>query len=367
MQMSNQAKREKIHSYLMNAKKNNLPTDAYLQVGYTCNAKCVMCEIWKDPYLGEKKHLKKIIDKISDLHFDWITLWGGEPLIHPDIEEFIKYSKEKNLKLQIITNGTLLSSHVQIICEYVDNLVVSIDSGIPEIHDAIRGKMNAWNNIVCGLKEILSHRKHPNVEIDCTILNENAETLASIIELSKDLGGVFVDFDPVQINGVGNNHSYKLSAGIHGLENSQKLAEKYGIEITSKEKIEMIKKYLNHEPIHIPCFSYCKDLLISPKGDVYTCWTVSDIVGNILDTDFVDTWHNALKKNLKVLTGEKPECLNCGFSHSRMPDEGYADIVIEANIARLNTIVSSPVLDKNRRIITLIGDGDAIMSVEKIT
>ncbi len=344
MQMSNEAKIEKIHSYLMNAKKNGLPTDAYLQVGYTCNAKCVMCEIWKHPYLGDTKLLKKIIDKISDLHFDWITLWGGEPLIHPDIEEFITYSKEKGLKLQIINNGTLLSNHVHSICEYVDNLVVSIDSGIPEIHDTIRGKKNAWNAIVYGLKEILSQRKHPLAEIDCTILNENAETLASILELSRDLGGVFVDFDPAQINGVGNNHTYKLSAGIHGLENSQKLAEKYGIEITSREKIEIIKKYLNNEPIHTPCYSYCKDLLISPKGDVYTCWTISELIGNILDIGFVDTWHDSLKKNLKVLTGERPECLTCGFSHSRMPDDGYADIVMGANMARLNRIVSSPVL-----------------------
>ena len=138
MQMNENSKYDKMKLYVENAKQNSIPKDAYLQVNFACNAKCVMCDIWKNPYIGKKDTLISIINKLSDLNFEWVTLWGGEPLLHPDIDELIIYAKNKNLKVQIITNGSLLNNHIEVVSKYVDNLVVSIDSGLPEIHDKIR-------------------------------------------------------------------------------------------------------------------------------------------------------------------------------------------------------------------------------------
>ncbi|NCP71943.1 radical SAM protein [archaeon] len=138
MQMNESSKYDKMKLYVENAKNNSIPTDAYLQVNFACNAKCVMCNIWKNPYMGEKETLLSIINKLSDLNFKWVTLWGGEPLLHPNIDDLIIHAKNKNLKVQIITNGSLLNNHVDVVSNFVDNLVVSIDSGFPEIHDKIR-------------------------------------------------------------------------------------------------------------------------------------------------------------------------------------------------------------------------------------
>ncbi len=193
---------------------------------------------------------------------------------------------------------------------------------------------------VNGIKELLAKEKHPNIEIDCTILNENISSLESIVKLSKDLGGVFVDFDPVQILGVGNNSKYKFQSDISGVFKMQELAKKYNIEITSPEKMKLIEKYLKNQNIVMPCYSYCKDMLISPKGDVHTCWTIGEVIGNVLDNDFVNLWYKALAKNKDVLTGNKKECFGCGFSHSRMPDVGYSHIVEKANQIRLAHIES---------------------------
>jgi len=336
--MNESNKLKKIKLYLENAKKNELPKDAYLQVGYSCNAKCIMCDIWKTPFLGDSKTLYSIINKLFELDFEWITFWGGEPFLHPLIDDLIVHAKKKNLKVQIITNGSLIKEHIDVICNYVDNLVVSIDSGIPEIHDKIRNTPGIFYKATNGIKELLKKNKHPNIEIDCTILNENIDTLENIVELSNNLGKIFIDFDPVQILGVGNNSKYEFKSNISGLYNAKKLAEEYGIEITSKERMKLIEKYLKKERIIMPCYSYCKDLLISPKGEVYACWTIGDIVGNILDENFVQEWKNGLFKYKSILTGNKKECYNCGFSHSRMPDKTYLKIVKEANNIRLRNL-----------------------------
>ncbi len=338
MQMNENNKLKKMELYLENAKNNGLPKDAYLQVGYSCNAKCIMCNIWKNPFIGDIDVLYSIINKLSELNFEWITFWGGEPLLHPLIDDLIIFAKKKNLKVQIITNGSLIKDHIDIICNLVDNLVVSIDSGLPEIHDKIRNTKGIYYQATEGIKELLKENKHPNIELDCTILNENIDTLESIVELSNNLGKIFIDFDPVQISGVGNNSKYEFQSNISGLFNAKKLAEDYGIEITSKERMNLIEKYLKKEKIVMPCYSYCKDLLISPKGDVYACWTIGDIIGNILDDNFVQEWNNGLFNHKNILTGHKKECYNCGFSHSRMPDKAYLKIVKKANKIRLRNI-----------------------------
>lgn len=338
MQMDKTTKERRINTYLLNAVVNGLPKDAYLQVGYACNGRCLMCDIWKTPILGDKMLLIDVVVKLARSGFEGITFWGGEPLLHPNIDELMYVSKQQGLSLQIITNGALIQQHMGAICDYVDNLVVSIDSGIPLVHDRIRGRENMYLKAVQGISSLLTQPTRPHLEIDCTILNENIHTLTSVVELSHQLGGVFIDFDPTQVYGVGNNRNYKLNAPAQGIDDAVLLAAEYDIEITSMEKIELIKAYLRHELILYPCYSYCKDLLINPFGEVHTCWTIGEIIGNILDESFQERWLNALQKNKFVLVGKKQECYRCGFSHSRMPDKGYNEIVKEANMIRLSKL-----------------------------
>ncbi|MFA5796514.1 MAG: radical SAM protein [Candidatus Woesearchaeota archaeon] len=331
--MDESEKSKRINAYLENAKQNGLPKDAYLQIIHSCNAKCVMCTIWKKPLVGNYKTLIAIIDSLKNLNFEWITLWGGEPLLHPNIVNLMKYVKDVGLQLQVITNGAYLKKYAPDIALYVDNLVVSLDSGIASIHNSVRG-IDIFDDAVNGIKEIQKISSSTPIEIDCTVLNENSTTLKSIILLSKELNSLFVDFDPAQIVGVGNNSSYILVVSEKEIDDMMLLAKQQGVMITSEEKILLIKKYIKKEPIIMPCYSYCKDLLISPNGNVFTCWTISDIIGNILDTNFSSKWFAALKKNKEVLLGNKKNCFNCGFSHSRMPDDKYARVVINANKLR---------------------------------
>ena len=245
--------------------------------------------------------------------------------------------KDENMKLQIITNGSLISNNINFISKYVDNIVVSIDSGIPYIHNHIRGK-DLFNKTLNGIKLLQQYNTAPSIEIDTTVLNENIDTLSSVITLSNSLGKLFVDFDPVQINGVGNNEHYLINMSLIGLNEAITKARLLGVEITSPERIELIKQYLKGEDIHEPCYSYCKDMLINPEGEIHTCWTINKIIGNVLDVDFKEKWFNSLKNNKNVLIGEKKECYKCGFSHSRMPDKGFTDIVSQANKKRFEQI-----------------------------
>ena len=80
-----------------------------------CNLKCQCCDnfsaIAQEEFL-DKKTFSKDIKRMSEL-FDikWFRLLGGEPLLHPNIDFFIKESRKyfPNSEIRLTTNGILLT------------------------------------------------------------------------------------------------------------------------------------------------------------------------------------------------------------------------------------------------------------------
>lgn len=81
----------------------------------SCNLRCKMCRFVEsgDVLTSQKDALpletwKEIVDDLAHYR-PYITLTGGEPFIHPDAGELIKYIKERRMRCTVTTNGTLLA------------------------------------------------------------------------------------------------------------------------------------------------------------------------------------------------------------------------------------------------------------------
>jgi len=86
-------------------------TGFFIELTNVCNFNCRYCT--NDKMTREKGFMplataKRIIDEISEKKISsWICLHlMGEPTLHPNLFEIIKYSNEKNLDVSLITNGT---------------------------------------------------------------------------------------------------------------------------------------------------------------------------------------------------------------------------------------------------------------------
>src|SRR6202047_5620792 len=75
-----------------------------------CNLACTYCNEFDDfskPVpLGE---MKKRLDILADMGTSITTISGGEPLMHPDLEEIIQHIRRRGMIAGMITNGFLLS------------------------------------------------------------------------------------------------------------------------------------------------------------------------------------------------------------------------------------------------------------------
>lgn len=100
-----------------------------------CNLACAYCNEFdniSDPVPTEQMFRR--IDRLSDLGTTIITLSGGEPTLHPDLDLIIRRIREREIIATLITNGLLLTpdrirrlNHAGL-----DYLQMSIDNLVPD-------------------------------------------------------------------------------------------------------------------------------------------------------------------------------------------------------------------------------------------
>jgi len=104
-------------SYIFKKQKvSYLPIRLWVETSSRCNLKCRLC-VNKDMPINMKgemnfKLYKKIIDEVKDYIFDVNLFHRGEPLLHPEIVEMIKYASKNNIKTRLHTNGVLLNPEI---------------------------------------------------------------------------------------------------------------------------------------------------------------------------------------------------------------------------------------------------------------
>jgi len=82
----------------------------YIEITNVCNLSCSFCpQTCREPEFMSIETFSKILDQIKP-HTDYIYFHvKGEPLLHPKLDEFLDLSYEKGFKVNITTNGTLIS------------------------------------------------------------------------------------------------------------------------------------------------------------------------------------------------------------------------------------------------------------------
>ena len=118
---------------------HKFPLNIMLSVTDHCPSRCSYCQIPKRGYPGPStRQLLEIIDQAAELGTQRLGLWGGEPLIRPDIGKIIERAKEKGMYVTMDSNGYLLPERIDEISG-LDHLVIALD-GPREAHDANREK-----------------------------------------------------------------------------------------------------------------------------------------------------------------------------------------------------------------------------------
>jgi radical SAM protein with 4Fe4S-binding SPASM domain len=140
---------------------------------------------------------KQIIDLNPELERIYLTNWG-EPLIHPEIVQMIRYTHAKGKHSAITTNGTTLSKELsrELIESGLDLLKISVD-GNKETYQKIRG--HSYERIESDIMEFLDIRnrlgKKPWVEVSMLVFEDTQEEIEQFLKKWTPIAD-FVNLQP---------------------------------------------------------------------------------------------------------------------------------------------------------------------------
>lgn len=184
-------------------------TKVYIEPTVACNLDCITCfrNSWDQPIgqMSEETFEQflaglKALDPIPNVYFGGI----GEPLFHPRTVEWIARVKSLGAKVELITNGTILTEKVsrKLIDTGLDTLWVSIDGATPETYADVR--LGAELPLILdNLKRLYRMRKKghfptPEIGVAFVAMKRNITDLPNIIKMGHTFGARYYSVSNVQ-------------------------------------------------------------------------------------------------------------------------------------------------------------------------
>jgi len=175
----------------------------YLTEG--CNLRCRHC--WLAPkYLGPSKPVpaldvdlfRDIIAQAKPLGLGTVKLTGGEPLLHPRIDEILDVIIEEDLRLTVETNGVLCTPALAAKMKSAKRpfVSVSVDGADAETHEWVRGVKGSFDEAVEGIRNLAAAGFRPQVIM--SVMRRNQDQLEDVVRRAEEWGAGSVKFNLVQ-------------------------------------------------------------------------------------------------------------------------------------------------------------------------
>ena len=190
---------------------------AKIDTGKFCNRSCFFCYYYKE--LDSKDFLTPfnaglLAGYLLDKGIREIELSGGEPTVHPKIEQIVGTIKEefqkRNLppKISIVSNGSFNREKLELLSD-INEWLISIH-GEEVVHDDIVGKTNSYKRIVENIDYMLNSKSINTIirlnfvvtTVDAKLLDPKAKDGAVVSNLTENISRILKEYlkKGIQIN-----------------------------------------------------------------------------------------------------------------------------------------------------------------------
>jgi radical SAM protein with 4Fe4S-binding SPASM domain len=266
-----------------------------LQVLYTCNFKCRICDFWKAPYRGlprlSLEHVRVIANKLEALGPQIISIGGGEPLLHPDLVEITRCLSENNFPVMICNGWYVTPENARALFKAgMYEVSISVDYANPEKHDLQRGMAGAFKRAVNALKILNENRVSPlqRVHMISVVMDDNLEEIEPLIHLAKKIGITYLVSFYSSGRGMKQSGVTRKDVGAYLL----KLRKKYRHFVSLPGYLAQFGEVVS------PCYAGKNLFNIDSQGNVTRCIdSLDDPVGNIISDDMFAVKRKLLEKH----------------------------------------------------------------------
>src|SRR5215469_4718058 len=183
----------RIGAYLVRqklARREKFPLLVELEPLFACNLACAGCGKIQHPasVLKQRMPVEQAVAAVEECGAPMVSLAGGEPLMHPQIDEIVRQLLDRKKFVFLCTNAVLLPKHID---KFKPSpyfaFVVHID-GLKERHDESVCKEGVFDQAVEAVK--LAKSRGFTVNTNTTFFNtDTPQTIIDVLNyLNDDLG-----------------------------------------------------------------------------------------------------------------------------------------------------------------------------------
>ena len=301
------------------------PRTIYWECTRRCNYECIHCysssgQTYKSSELPYRV-VKKLIDEMSLMGAEFLSIGGGEPMLYNDLFKVIKYAKKKMITVEMTTNASLLTdaSIRRLKDAGLEFIQVSVDGAKEKTYSMIR-KKGDFDKVIKNIKKIT-----PEFTVSvCMVINKiNYNEVDPLIDLSKKMGvkhfrivpfmeiGRGAELRKLQLNKMQFRRFYSHILKRKELESKINIQLNENLIVPGRKNISWMPRN------HYGCSAGRSTCGIDYQGNVYPCsYMVFDrlICGNIKEKALFEIWKNSsIFKEIRELSKLRGKCANCKY------------------------------------------------------
>ena len=277
--------------------RNPLPAVCDVSVTNLCNAACDFCGFSRDKNLaGPRRYLDpdefaRAMPILRRRRIRYMTLQGGEPLVHPEIESLVASATKAGIQCGVITNGWFLPRHIkQLAASGLKRLLISIDSADMSEHERNRG----LPGLEARIREGIAQAHAFGIPVCATVTVSRLVRYEALPETLERLGFDAVTFSYPRSEAFGstslvyggNSTLVDLSPDeiLEALNAIARLKKHFRV-MDPNAALAEVARYVRGEQQLIPCIAGSKYFYIDWNLDVWRCEPWHEPMGSVFDLD----------------------------------------------------------------------------------
>lgn len=279
--------------------------------------------------------IKKVLFEVAERYDPksiMIAITGGEPILHPDCIEIIRYAHDFKFKIGMTSNGTLIDMDTarRLKKSGLNTISISID-GIGEAHDGLRMVKGSFNKAVEGILALKEAGIEP--QVTTVVHKHNINELDKIYEfvVKNDIySWRLTNVDPI---GRALEDAEMLLDHDDMIRLFEFIKEKRfdpdnDIEVTYGCAHFVTFEYeRNIRNFYFQCVAGTKAASVMANGDIGACLDIERrktlVQGNAYKDNFIDIWENKFQFFRQNRSELSAKCSICEHRNVCMGDSAH--------------------------------------------
>jgi len=274
-----------------------LPAVCDVSVTNVCNAACEFCGFARDKTLtGPVRYVDAdaFCRALPILHrrgVRYITLQGGEPLVHPGIVRLVSQTAAAGMSCAVITNGWFLPRYIGSLAGAgLSRLLISIDSADLAEHERNRGLEGLRRCLADGIAQARAFGLPVQASITVSRLVRYDDLPETLRRLGFDSVGFSYPrrepFGSTSLVYGGESHLVDLDQDelLAALDAIGRLKKRFPV-IIPRASLAEVARYVRGDRQAVPCVGGYKYFYLDWNLDIWRCEAWNEPMGSVFDLD----------------------------------------------------------------------------------